>query len=158
MSDFSSTADLHDQHGDGLQSCDTQFRQFGGRTRFGGTIVTVRCREDNALLKSVLSGPGHGNVVVVDGGGSVHCALLGDQMADLAMRSGWEGLIIHGAVRDSAALSAIDLGVKAVGTNPRRSHKDGVGRTGIPLSFGGAIFTPGARIVSDEDGIAVFWS
>lgn len=155
MSEFVPNADLYDEHGENLQSCDIQFRQFGARSRFEGVIVTVRCREDNALLKEVLSGAGRGKVAVVDGGGSVHCALLGDQIGETATRNGWEGIIIYGAVRDSTALAVRDLGVKALGTNPRKSQKLGIGETEVPVSFGGVTFAPGARIVSDEDGITV---
>ena len=155
MPDFIPTADLYDQHGDALQSCDTQFHQYGGRTRFQGAIVTVRCHEDNALLKTIVSQPGTGKVAVVDGDGSVHCAMLGDRMAEIAQGNGWEGIIIHGAVRDAAAISAIDIGVKALGTNPRKSHKHGTGEQDVPVAFGGVVFVPGATVVSDEDGVVV---
>jgi regulator of ribonuclease activity A len=155
MSDFSPTADLYDTHGEALASCDTQFHQYGGRTRFEGSIVTVRCHEDNALLKKVVSEPGQGKVVVVDGDGSVHCAMLGDEMAELALSNGWEGLVINGAIRDAAALAPLDIGIKAVGTNPRKSHKHGAGERDVVVSFGGAVFTPGAHLVSDEDGVVV---
>lgn len=155
MSPFTPTADHVDQFGETLQSCDTQFRQFGRRPQFAGVIVTVRCREDNALLRQVLSEPGHGKVAVVDGDGSLHCALMGDQIAGLAVDNGWEGLIINGAIRDSAVLANLDLGVKALGTNPRKSQKTGAGEIQIPIAFGCATFTPGARVVSDEDGVVV---
>lgn len=150
-----STADLYDEHGERLQSCDTQFRRFGARARFTGTITTVRCFEDNALLKSVLSEPGAGKVLVVDGNASVHCALMGDLIAALAAGNGWEGAVINGAVRDVAALEEIDLGVKALGSNPRKSTKTGAGEHDVPLTFGGCTFTPGAVLYSDEDGVVV---
>jgi regulator of ribonuclease activity A len=155
MSEPTPTADLYDQHGEALASCDTQFRQYGGRARFEGTIVTLRCHEDNALLKEVVREPGRGRVVVVDADGSVHCAMLGDKMADVALGNEWEGLIIHGAIRDAAAVAPLDIGIKALGTNPRKSHKHGAGQRDVPVSFGGAVFTPGAHLVSDEDGIVV---
>jgi regulator of ribonuclease activity A len=155
MSDFSPTADLYDTHGEALASCDTQFHQYGGRTRFEGSIVTVRCHEDNALLKKVVSEPGQGKVVVVDGDGSVHCAMLGDKMAEIALANGWGGLVINGAIRDAAALAPLDIGIKAVGTNPRKSHKHGAGERDVVVSFGGAVFSPGAHLVSDEDGVVV---
>jgi regulator of ribonuclease activity A len=155
MTDFIPTADLYDEHGEALSSCDTQLKQFGARRRFQGEIVTVRCHEDNALLKKVVSEPGHGKVVVVDGDGSVHCALIGDVMAGLAVSNGWEGVVIHGAVRDVAALGNIDIGIKALGSNPRKSSKHGTGQHNVPVSFGGAVFTPGAQLVSDEDGVVV---
>ena len=155
MSEFIPTADLYDEHGDALASCDTQLRQFGGRTRFQGEIVTVRCHEDNALLKQVVQGPGRGQVVVVDADGSVHTAMMGDQRADIAVANGWEGVIIHGAVRDTALLATLDIGIKALGANPRKSQKHGAGQHDVPVAFGGAVFTPGATVVSDEDGIVV---
>ena len=155
MPDFVSTADLYDEHGDALASCDTQFQQYGARLRFRGEVVTVRCHEDNALLKQTVSGPGKGKVVVVDADGSLHTAMMGDLMAALAVSNGWEGAIIHGAVRDSALLAPLDLGIKALGTNPRKSRKDAVGERDVPVAFGGVVFTPGATVVSDEDGIVV---
>src|SRR3954452_2250912 len=155
MPDVIPTADLYDEHGDTLASCDTQFRQVGGRARFQGEIVTVRCHEDNALLKKVVGEPGRGKVVVVDGNGSLHCALMGDVMAGLAVANGWEGVVIHGAVRDVAALATLDIGIKALGSNPRKSGKRGTGEHNVPVSFGSAVFPPGAHLVSDEDGVVV---
>ena len=108
MSEITPTADLYDKHGEALASCDTQFHQYGSRARFEGSIVTVRCHEDNALLKGIVSEPGEGKVVVVDGDGSVHCAMLGDKMAELALSNGWEGLVINGAIRDAAAPGHVD--------------------------------------------------
>jgi len=151
----SATADLVDQHGDAIQSCETQFRQFGARIAFSGTIRTVRCFEDNALLRSVLTEPGDGKVFVVDGGGSLRTAVIGDMIAGLAMDNHWVGLVIHGAVRDVAALRILDLGIKALGSNPRKSGKVGGGEVDVPVKFGGAVFTPGAELFSDEDGIVV---
>ncbi|MFE7707603.1 ribonuclease E activity regulator RraA [Streptomyces sp. NPDC057486] len=155
MTQFIPTADLYDEHGEALASCDTQFRQYGGRSRFQGTVVTVHSHEDNALLKKVVAEPGHGKVVVVDAEGSVHCAMLGDKMAELAAANGWEGIVINGAIRDAAAVNGIDVGVKALGTNPRKSRKDGVGEVDVPVRFGGVVFVPGAHLVSDEDGIVL---
>ena len=150
-----STADLYDEHGEALQSCDLQFRQFGGRSAVTGTAVTVRCFQDNALLKSVLSEPGEGRVLVVDGGGSLHTALMGDLIAASAVEHGWAGVVIHGAVRDVPALRELDLGVKALGSNPRKSTKDGAGEVDAAVSFGGVTFRPGQRLWSDEDGVVV---
>lgn len=149
------TADLYDEHGEQLGSCDTQFRQYGGATEFHGVAVTVRCFEDNALLKSILSTPGQGRVLVVDGGGSVHRALMGDVIAGLAAGNGWAGVIINGAVRDVAELRALPLGVKALGSNPRKSTKTGAGERDVPLTIGGCDFTPGATVYADEDGVVV---
>ncbi|MFI7422187.1 ribonuclease E activity regulator RraA [Nonomuraea sp. NPDC049684] len=149
------TADLYDERGDELDSCDLQLRQYGGRRAFHGTIATVRCHQDNALLKAVLSEPGEGRVLVVDGGGSLHAALMGDMIAGAAVAAGWAGVVIHGAVRDVTALRELDLGVKALGSNPRKSGKTGAGERDVPVTFGGATFSPGAELFGDDDGILV---
>jgi regulator of ribonuclease activity A len=149
------TADLVDELGTDAASCDLQFRQFGGRSMFAGRISTVRCHHDNALLKSVLSQPGNGGVLVIDGGGSLHAALVGDVIAGLARSNGWAGIVINGAVRDAAALRTIDIGVKALGTNPRKSDKTGDGDHGVVVELGGIRFAPGEIAYSDDDGIVV---
>ena len=143
---FRPTADLVDDIGPDVRSCDVQFRQFGGRTEFAGPISTVRCFQDNALLKSVLSEPGEGRVLVIDGDASVHAALVGDVIAELGRSNGWSGLIVHGAVRDAATLRTLDLGIKALGTNPRKSTKTGAGERDIPVTFGGVTFVPGEGV------------
>ena len=152
---FRPTADLVDDIGPDVRSCDVQFRQFGGRTRFVGLITTVRCFQDNALLKSVLSEPGSGRVLVIDGAGSLHTALVGDVIAELGRSNGWAGLIVNGAVRDAATLATLDIGVKALGTNPRKSAKSGAGERDVVVSLGGVDFIPGDLAFSDEDGIVV---
>ena len=121
------TADLVDEIGPDVRSCDLQLGQFGGRSQFAGTISTVKCFEDNALLKSVLSEPGNDGVLVIDGDASLHAALVGDIIAGLGVGNGWAGLIINGAVRDAATLRTLDIGIKALGTNPRKSTKTGDG-------------------------------
>ena len=146
------TADLIDAHEE-LQSCDLQFRSFGKRQRFSGAISTVRCRHDNALVKKVLSQPGTGGVLVIDGGGSMHCALVGDVIAGMAAANGWAGIVVRGAIRDSAAMATLDLGIKALGTNPRKSAKAGEGEIDVPVEFGGVVFAPGEYLYADEDGI-----
>jgi regulator of ribonuclease activity A len=150
-----STADLADAQGDTARSCETQFRSFGRRRAFEGRISTVRCFEDNVVVRSVLEQPGEGRVLVVDGGASLRVALLGDRIAGLAAATGWDGIVINGAVRDVAALSTIDIGVKALGSNPRRSAKAGAGEVDVPLTFGGVSFVPGEYLVADDDGIVV---
>ncbi|QUH01674.1 ribonuclease E activity regulator RraA [Saccharopolyspora erythraea] len=150
-----STADLADREGPSVRSCDVQLRNYGGRAVFSGRIRTVRCFQDNALLKQVLSGPGEGDVLVVDGGGSVHTALIGDLIAELGRSNGWSGVVVHGAVRDSAVLAGMEFGVKALGTNPRKSTKTGEGVLDEVVSFGGVEFVPGEHLVSDTDGIVV---
>jgi len=149
------TADLIDEFDAELASCETQFIQYGGRTAFAGPISTVRCFRDNALVKKVLSGPGEGRVLVVDGGGSLASALMGDVIARSAVENGWAGVVINGAVRDVATLRTLDLGIKALGSNPRKSAKDGAGEVDVPVSFGGVEFRPGHWLYSDEDGIVV---
>ncbi len=152
---FRPTADLVDDIGEEVRSCDTQFRQFGGRPEFAGLISTVRCFQDNALLKSVLSEPGDGRVLVIDGSGSLHTALVGDVIAELGRSNGWSGLIIHGAVRDASTLRTLDIGIKALGTNPRKSAKTGAGERDVVVSIGGVEFVPGDLAFSDDDGIVV---
>jgi len=152
---FRPTADLVDEIGADVGSCDVQFRQFGARSQFAGRISTVRCYQDNALLKSVLSEPGDGGVLIVDGGGSLHTALVGDRIAELARSNGWVGLIVNGAIRDVAALRGVDIGIKALGTNPRKSGKTGAGERDVVIPLGGVTFVPGRAVYSDDDGIVV---
>ncbi len=149
------TADLSDAAGERGQSCVVQFRQFGGRRAFSGRIRTVRCHADNALVRRALETTSTGEVLVVDGGGFLGAALLGDQLAALGLKNGWVGVVIHGAVRDSVVLSQMDFGVKALGTNPRRAEKHGLGDLDIVVDFGGISFTPGHWLYSDEDGLLV---
>lgn len=149
------TADLVDDIGPDVRSCDLQLRQFGGRPDFAGRVTTVRCFQDNALLKSVLSEPGDGGVLVIDGDGSLHTALVGDVIAALGRDNGWSGLIINGGVRDASTLRTLDIGIKALGTNPRKSTKTGAGERDVPVEFGGVTFTPGDVAYSDDDGIVI---
>jgi regulator of ribonuclease activity A len=149
------TADLIDDFEDELRSCETQFRQYGSYTAFAGPIETVRCFRDNALVKRLLNTAGEGRVLVVDGGGSLASALMGDLIAASAVERGWAGVVIYGAVRDVPALRTLELGVKALGSNPLRSAKAGAGEVGVPVTFGGVTFTPGDWLYSDEDGIVV---
>lgn len=150
-----STADLSDEFGNALQYCELSFRQYGRRLAFSGVLSTVRCFQDVGLLRSVVQSPGAGGVLVVDGGGSIHAAVLGDTMAQFAIDSGWAGLVVNGAVRDTRELAGMELGVKALGTSPRRGGRTGAGEKDVVVSFGGAVFRPGDRVVSDEDGIVV---
>ena len=150
-----STADLYDEHGEALASVSLQFQDLGGRTRFTGPVRTIRCHEDNGLVKSTLNSPGNGSVLVVDGGGSLNTALMGDMIAEAAVANGWAGVVIHGPIRDRAAVAKLPLGVKALGSNPRKSAKDSVGEVDVPVEFGGVTFRPGAVLYADEDGILV---
>ena len=153
--EFRPTADLVDDIGPDVRSCDLQLRQFGGRSEFAGPITTVHCFEDNALLKSILSEAGNGGVLVIDGGGSLHAALVGDVIAGLGVDNNWAGIIINGSVRDAATLRTLDIGVKALGTNPRKSTKTGEGVRDTAVEFGGVVFVPGEIAYSDDDGIVV---
>jgi regulator of ribonuclease activity A len=116
-------------------------------------VSTVRCHRDNALVKAALAEPSEGRVLVVDGGASLESALMGDLIAASAVANGWAGVVIHGAVRDVAALRELPLGALALGSNPRKSAKDGVGDRDVTVSFGGVDFVPGPRLWADEDGI-----
>lgn len=149
------TADLADEIGPGIRSCDTQFIQFGGRQVFSGRITTIRCFQDNLLVKQTLGEPGTGKVLVVDGGASVHTALVGDIIAGRGVENGWAGVVVNGAVRDSAILRTLDIGLKALGTNPRKSTQTGSGEKDVAVEFGGVTFTPGDMLYSDHDGIVV---
>jgi regulator of ribonuclease activity A len=149
------TADLVDEIGPDVRSCDVQFGQYGGRAMFAGPISTVRCFQDNALLKSVLSEAGNGRVLVIDGDASLHTALVGDLIAELGRSNGWAGLIVHGAVRDASTLRTLDIGIKALGTNPRKSTKTGDGQRDVAVTVGGVTFQPGEIAYSDDDGIVV---
>lgn len=150
-----STADLVDEHGDALRVCDTQFRQFGGHASFSGPVRTVKCFQDNGLVKKLLNSPGDGAVLVVDGEGSLHTALTGDLIAQAAVDNGWSGIVINGAVRDSAVLATLPIGVKALGTNPRKSSKDAKGEVDVAVTIGGLTFNPGDQLFADEDGVAL---
>ena len=129
--------------------------QFGGQSTFFGRIRTVHCHEGNALLKSILSTPGDGAVLVSDGGGSLHTALMGDIIARLAVDNGWAGIVVNGAVRDVAVLRTLGIGIKALGSNPPKSRKTGTGDADVPVEFGGTTLVTGASLYSDEDGIVV---
>ncbi|HCX85913.1 MAG TPA: S-adenosylmethionine--2-demethylmenaquinone methyltransferase [Micrococcales bacterium] len=152
---MAATADMYDERGDELVSLCLQLRSFGRRHAFAGHVRTVRCYQDNALLKEVLQTPGDGAVLVVDGGGSLATALVGDVIAGLAVAHDWAGLVIHGAIRDALLIDRLDIGVKALGTNPRTSGKTGEGTVDVPVTIGGVTFRPGAHLWSDADGILV---
>jgi regulator of ribonuclease activity A len=148
------TADVLDEHPD-AQVCGLPLLQYGGVTVFEGHVSTIRCHEDNVLLKQRVSEPGLGRVLVVDGGGSLRVALLGDMVAGLAAANGWAGLVINGCVRDVAVLRHLPIGIKALGANPRPSGKEGAGEIDVPVEVGGITVRPGALLASDDDGIVV---
>lgn len=150
-----STADLSDEFGAQLQYSDILFTTHGARRQFHGPIRTVKVFEDNVLVKNYLAKPGEGHVLVVDGGGSMRCALVGDRLATMAMGNSWAGIIVYGCIRDSREIADIDIGIRALGTHPRRSIKKGEGNTDIPVRFAGVEFQPGHFVYADEDGIIV---
>lgn len=149
-----STADLIDTAPD-TPSCETQFRQFGRKNSFSGRVRTIKCFRDNGLVKQLLNTSSDGEVLIVDGGGSLASALMGDLIASAGASNGWAGAVIYGAIRDSSAIGLMDFGVKALGTNPRKSAKDGAGEVDVPVSFGGVTFRSGDYVYCDEDGILV---
>lgn len=146
------TCDLCDEYPDDVRVCEPMFASFGGRETFGGEIVTVKCHEDNSRVKELLATPGKGKVLMVDGGGSLRCALMGDLIGASAAQNGWEGVIIYGCVRDVDALAELDLGVHAVASIPLKSVRKGVGETGIDITFGGVTFVQGQYVYADNNG------
>jgi regulator of ribonuclease activity A len=150
------TTDLCDAHAGKVRIAEPiGFRDFGGKKIFAGEIHTVKCFEDNTFVRHALESDGAGKVLVVDGGGSLRCALLGDMLGDLAIKNKWNGIIVYGCIRDSAAISKLPLGVKALNTIPLKSNKQNIGEENIPLRFAGVSFNPGEFIYCDEDGIIV---
>ena len=150
-----STADLCDAHADELQIAEPGLVIMGGTPAFGGPIATVQVLEDNVLVRRALEEPGQGRVLVIDGGGSLRCALLGDMLATLARDNGWAGVIVNGCVRDSRAIGALEVGVMALATHPRKSGKLGQGSRDVPVTFAGVTFRPGQVVYADRDGIVV---
>ena len=148
-----STADLYDEHEGKVQVVNAFLQNFGGKKHFSGPISTVKCLEDNSHVRAALEEPGKGRVLVVDGGASNRCALVGDMLAEMGMKNGWAGLIVYGCIRDSAVVATLPIGIKALGTNPRRSVKKGTGERDVILNFADAAFTPGDCLYADEDGI-----
>ena len=149
------TADLYDQHEHRVQVLEPMLADYGGKRRFSGPIATVKVFEDNSLVRAAIEEPGAGKVLVVDGGGSLRCALVGDKLAELASRNGWAGLVVYGCIRDAAAIATIPIGLKAVNTTPRKSAKQGAGDRDIPVQFAGVTFTPGWFLYADEDGVLI---
>ena len=148
------TSDVYDAHPD-AEVCELQLRSYGAVASFSGPIATVRCFEDNVLVRKTLSTAGEGRVLVVDAGGSSRCALVGEKVASLARDNGWAGIVLHGCVRDVAELAALPVGIKALGSCPRPSGKTGAGEVDVPVRFGNATFAPGATLHADDDGIVV---
>ncbi|HMS64497.1 MAG TPA: ribonuclease E activity regulator RraA [Ignavibacteria bacterium] len=148
------TADLCDDNSDAVRVADpVGFRDFGGRKNFSGKIQTVKCFENNPLVRKALEQSGEDKVLVIDGGGSKKCALLGDMLGEIASKNKWNGIIVYGSIRDSAALSKIDIGIKALHTNPRKSNKKIEGEENVTVHFANEDFIPGEFVYCDEDGI-----
>lgn len=148
------TPDLSDANAD-LQVLEPMLSSYGGRSPFGGQIVTVKCFEDNSLVKDQLGKPGRGKVLVVDGGGSLRRALLGDLIAASAAGNGWEGVVIYGCVRDVCQLADTDLGVQALAAIPLKTERKGIGELNVPVTFGGVTFRPGEYVYADDNGVVV---
>ena len=149
------TADLCDDYADRVSIAEPIFRDYGGNDGFSGPIETVKTFEDNTLVRRALERPGNGKVLVVDGGASRRCALLGDRLAALAVENGWAGIVIFGCIRDVKEIGGIPLGVKALATHPLKSRKDNYGDANIPVTFAGLTFVPGEHLYADLDGILV---
>jgi len=150
-----STADICDELNDAAQVCHPLFNSYGKKTCFEGEIYTVKCLEDNSMVRKVLEEPGNGRVLVVDGNASMRCALLGDMLATLGIENNWSGVIVSGCIRDSEVISRLEIGVMALATHPRKSVKRGQGEIGISVDIAGVEFNPGHYVYADLDGVIV---
>lgn len=150
-----STPDLCDEFADGLSVLEPIFTNFGGRVHFFGEAVTVKCFEDNSKIKELAGQPGQGRIMVVDGGGSLRRALLGDMIAAHALANGWAGFVIFGCIRDVDEIGAMDLGVQALATHPMKTDKRGLGDINVPVAIAGHTVHPGDWVVCDNNGIVV---
>jgi len=154
------TADLLDAHEDQLRLgllrvVAPMFKSFGRRPSFHGPISTLKVFEDNSLVRKAVEQAGNGRVLVIDGGGSMRCALVGDQLAQLAANNGWAGVIVYGCIRDARAIAGMEIGIFALGTHPLKTVKRNTGEVDIPVTFGAVSFVPGQQLYADEDGIIV---
>ena len=153
------TPDLCDQFeaelGTTVRVVAPMFQRYGGRSSFSGAIVTLKIFEDNSLVREAFGEDGRGKVLVIDGGGSLRCALVGDQLAILAKKNGWEGAVVYGCIRDSGDIKGIDIGVRALNTHPQKSIKKGAGDRDIAVTFGGVTFKPGEYLYADDDGVLI---
>lgn len=149
------TPDLCDEFAEVIQVLEPMFNNYGGRKAFGGEVVTVKCFEDNSLVKEQVGLPGNGKVLVVDGGGSKRAALLGDMLAEKACENGWAGVIVYGCIRDVDVIAKTDLGVQALATHPMKTDKRGIGDLNVAVKFAGVLIVPGCFIYADNNGIIV---
>jgi regulator of ribonuclease activity A len=149
------TPDLCDQYQDRVRVLDPMLTNYGGREQFCGPAVTVKCFEDNSCVKQLVGTTGNGRVLVVDAGGSMRRACLGDMLAAKASSNGWSGIIIYGCIRDVDEIMATDIGVQALGVHPMKTEKKDVGEIDIPVTFGGVTFAPGDFVYADNNGVIV---
>ena len=149
------TCDISDKLHPDVQYLEPVYKIYGAKTSFSGHIVTVKCYEDNSLVEEALKGNGKESVLVIDAGGSMNCAMLGDKRASDAINNEWEGIIVHGLIRDSVAINGMELGIRALGVYPLKSIKNGVGNSNLIVNFSGVTFTPGEYLYADEEGVIV---
>ena len=149
------TPDLCDQYPHLVRVLEPMMRNYGGRKQFSGAIVTVKCFEDNSCVKQLVATAGQGRVLVVDGGGSMRRACLGDMLDAEACRNGWSGIVIYGCIRDVDEIAATDIGVQALAVHPMKTEKKNIGEIDIPVTFGGITFTPGDYLYADNNGVLV---
>ena len=149
------TCDISDKLHPEVQYLEPVYKIYGAKTSFSGRIVTVKCYEDNSLVEEALKANGKESVLVIDAGGSMNCAMLGDKRAADAINNEWEGIIVHGLVRDSVAINGMEIGIRALGVCPLKSIKNGVGDSNLIVNFSGVTFTPGEYLYADEDGVIV---
>ncbi len=149
------TPDLCDNYPEIVRVLEPMLRNYGGRSSFGGEIVTIKCVEDNSMGREQVAKPGRGKVLVVDAGGSLRRACLGDMLAEKAVANGWEGIVMYGCIRDADAIAALDLGVQAINTHPMKTEKRGLGDLNVTVTFGGVDFIPGEYVYADNNGVIV---
>jgi regulator of ribonuclease activity A len=147
------TPDLCDIYPELVNVVAPMFNNYGGRKSFGGEIVTIKCFEDNSLVREQVAQPGQGKVLVVDAGGSLRRACLGDMLAEKAVANNWEGILMYGCIRDVDAIMALDLGVQALNTHPMKTDKKGIGEINLNVTFGGVTFVPGQFVYADNNGV-----
>ncbi|WP_346836429.1 ribonuclease E activity regulator RraA [Microbulbifer sp. SAOS-129_SWC] len=150
-----STPDLCDAHPELVRVVEPMFINYGGREQFGGPIATIKCFEDNSLVRELVAEEGGGRVLVVDAGGSMRRAHLGDQLAEKACNNGWQGILVYGCIRDVDEISGLELGVQALGCHPMKTEKKGIGERDLAVTFGGVTFRPGEFLYADNNGVIV---
>ena len=149
------TCDISDQFHPQVQYLEPKYLSYGAKENFSGKIVTVKCFEDNSLVREALSLSGRNSVLVVDAGASMNCAMLGDRLASMAISNQWEGILINGLIRDSEQINQMEIGVRALGVHPLKSVKRGIGETNLALNFSGVNFIPDEYLYADEDGVVI---